>query len=55
MRLVEPDDYVLHFIDNSKFTGVSKVSSKPQIVQGIEGTKWEKECYLFNLQGCEDF
>jgi 5-methylcytosine-specific restriction protein B len=55
MRLVKPGDFVIHFIDNYKFAGISVVSSELQNVKGLENTQWDTDCYLFHLQDFEEF
>ena len=55
MRLVQPGDFVIHFIDNNKFAGISVVSSELQNVKGLENTQWDTDCYLFQLQDYEEF
>lgn len=55
MRLVKPGDFVIHFIDNNKFAGISVISSELQNVKGLENTQWDTDCYLFHLQDYEKF
>lgn len=41
MRLVQPDDIVMHFTDNSAFTGLSVAAGFARTdFKGIEGTDW---------------
>ena len=55
MREVEKGDIVIHFIDNEKFAGVSIVASGLKEVQGLEGTEWSRDCYLYELEHFEPF
>jgi len=55
MRQVEKGDIVIHFIDNEKFAGVSRVASRLKEVQGLEGTEWSRDCYLYELGHFEPF
>lgn len=55
MRKVQQGDFILHLIDNSHFSGVSTVKSKLKVVPGLDNTQWYDECYLFYLEGYEEF
>jgi 5-methylcytosine-specific restriction protein B len=55
MRKIKNGDVIIHFIDNNKFAGISKISSELQNVKGINGTDWSGDCYLFKLFGFESF
>lgn len=55
MRRVEKGDFIVHFIDNEKFAGISKVASGLQEVKGLKGTEWERDCYLYRLDGFKPF
>ena len=52
MRLVQPNDVVLHLTDNAAFTGVSVVDSFAQTgFEGLQGTAWSGlPCYRINLR-----
>lgn len=53
MRLVQPNDIVLHLTDNAAFTGVSFADSyaDPGFI-GVEGTSWAAlSCYRIELRG----
>lgn len=44
MREVKPGDVVLHFIDNDRFSGVSRAISAPDnTFVGLAGTEWEDQ------------
>jgi len=55
MRLVEPGDFVIHFIDNKEFTGISVVSGSLKQVEGLKNTQWDTACYLYHLQDFHAF
>ena len=46
MRLINKGDFILHFIDNNKFAGISIVSDDIENVSGLENTQWDKDCYI---------
>ena len=51
MRDVRPGDVILHFTDNSGFTGVSIASSSAEEFEGVSGTQWgERPCYVVRLK-----
>lgn len=51
MREVQTADIVLHLVDNSAFTGLSRVKSPVEEFQGLDATQWGKQpSYLVRLQ-----
>jgi hypothetical protein len=56
MRFIEPEDVVLHLIDNERIVGVSAVASRanPTFI-GLKGTEWEDRlCYRIELEDYEE-
>ncbi|MCG2644297.1 MULTISPECIES: AAA family ATPase [Bradyrhizobium] len=52
MRLVQPNDFILHLTDNSAFTGISVADgfAKTDFI-GVEGTAWAgADCYRIPLR-----
>lgn len=50
MREVDKGDVILHLIDNSKISGVSKVKNSADKSHGILGTEWDGPAYLIELE-----
>lgn len=50
MREVKPGDIILHFIDNKFFHSVSKVKKSYVESDGLEGTEWDRDSYLVELE-----
>jgi 5-methylcytosine-specific restriction protein B len=49
MRLVNSGDFILHFIDDKKFSGISIVKNKFIETNGLPGTAWADNAYLIEL------
>jgi hypothetical protein len=54
MKLVMPGDLVIHFIDNSKISGISEVENGAIETEGLEGTPWDKPSYLIKLKNYKE-
>jgi len=49
MRGVSEGDVIIHFIDNSRISGVSIVKKSAVQSHGISGTEWDVPAYLIEL------
>jgi len=54
MRLVKKGDIILHFINNSNISGVSKVKNDAIEANGIKGTSWDRPAYLIKLENYKE-